>query len=196
MAKGTSKQELYNIAGKLFSKKGYHGTTIREIAEARGILSGSLYTHISSKEDLLFHIVDDGAEAFLSALRPIAEGHQDAKSKLKDGLAAHIRVVTTQMDAAKVFLHDWTALGDERRQTIQLKRDEYEALWARIIGEGYRAGVFTNGDPKYLRILVLSVGNWVYEWYRTSGDLSPEGLAEQFMQIILNGATSYKGPAI
>lgn len=187
MSKGTSKQELYTIAGKLFSKKGYHGTTVREIAEARGILSGSLYTHISSKEDLLFHIVDDGAEAFLSALTPIALGNKDAKAKLREGLAAHIRVVTSQMDAAKVFLHDWTALGDERREVIQVKRDRYEALWADIITEGYTSGIFAHGDPKYLRILILSVGNWVYEWYKASGDLSPEGLADEFMKIILNG---------
>ena len=187
MTRSTSKQELYDIAGKLFSKKGYHGTTIREIAEARGILSGSLYTHISSKEDLLFHIVDDGAEAFLSALEPIVMSQQDAKSKLRNGLAAHIRVVTTQMDAAKVFLHDWTALGEERRAVIQQKRDKYEDLWAVLLAEGYASGTLIRGDAKYLRILILSVGNWVYEWYKTSGELTPEGLADQFMDIILHG---------
>jgi TetR/AcrR family transcriptional regulator, cholesterol catabolism regulator len=190
LSKNTSKQELYDIAGKLFSKKGYHGTTIREIAEARGILSGSLYTHISSKEDLLFHITNDGAEAFLSALEPIVFSRQDAKSKLRNGLAAHIGVVTTQMDAAKVFLHDWTALGEERRAVIQEKRDKYEALWAALLAEGYADGTLVGGDPKYLRILILSVGNWVYEWYKTSGELTPEGLADQFMDIILHGVTS------
>lgn len=187
MTTSKSKQELYDIAGKLFSKKGYHGTTIREIAEARGILSGSLYTHISSKEDLLFHIVDDGAAAFLSALEPIVKGQDDPVTKLRNGLAAHIRVVTTQMDAAKVFLHDWTALGDARKAEIQEKRDKYEALWSDLLAEGYAKGVFQGGDPKYLRILILSVGNWVYEWYKTSGELTPEGLADEFMTIILNG---------
>jgi TetR/AcrR family transcriptional regulator, cholesterol catabolism regulator len=136
LSKSTSKEELYRVAGKLFSKKGYHGTTIREIAEARGILSGSLYTHISTKEDLLFQIVDAGAEAFLSALQPIVEASQDAREKLRAGLAAQIRIVTTQMDAAKVFLQDWTALWEERRGIIQAKRDRYEKVWANLIHEG------------------------------------------------------------
>ena len=112
---------------------------------------------------------------------------QDAKSKLRNGLAAHIRVVTTQMDAAKVFLHDWTALGEERRAVIQQKRDKYEALWAALLDEGYATKTLLRGDAKYLRILILSVGNWVYEWYKTSGELTPEGLADKFMDIILHG---------
>ncbi|MCF8568079.1 TetR/AcrR family transcriptional regulator [Alicyclobacillus tolerans] len=188
MNESKSKQEIYEVAEKLFSKKGYHGTTIREIAQARGILSGSLYSHISSKEDLLFQIVDDGAEAFLGALEPIVRSSEDAKSKLRQGLAAHIGVVTTQMDAAKVFLHEWTALSEFRREIIQDKRDRYENLWAELISEGISEGVLRDQDPKYLRILILSIGNWVYEWYKTTGDLNPEQLADRFMDIILNGA--------
>ncbi|PWI57122.1 TetR/AcrR family transcriptional regulator [Sulfoacidibacillus thermotolerans] len=188
MSKSNPKQEIFLAARKLFSHKGYHGTTIRDIAEARGILSGSLYAHISSKEDLLFYIVDEGADAFLQALTPVVLGEGTAVEKLERGLAEHIRVVTKQKDAAKVFLQEWTALGDERRALIQKKRDAYEQLWIRVLEDGASEGVFSADDLKYLRLLILSAGNWVYEWYNENGDLSPEEIAKRFSSIILHGA--------
>ncbi|QQE76875.1 TetR/AcrR family transcriptional regulator [Alicyclobacillus sp. SO9] len=192
MNKNRPKEELFQVAGRLFSQKGYHGTTIREIASAHGILSGSLYAHISSKEDLLFYLVDDGAETFLSALKPILRQEGDALTKIRDGLAAHIRVVTTQMDIAKVFLHDWTALREERRKLIQEKRDVYENLWSTLLNEGIEQMRIATEDAKYLRILLLSAGNWVYEWYSPEGELSPEEIADKFIQIVFHGVAVSK----
>jgi len=193
--KNRTKNDLYETAGRLFSEKGYHGTTIRDIASAHGILSGSLYAHISSKEDLLFHLVDDGADTFLAALEPVVQGEGDGLQKLRDGLAAHIRVVTTQMNIAKVFLDDWTALGAERRKVIQEKRDRYERLWNQLLAQGISQGRIVTDHPKYLRILLLSVGNWVYEWYRPDGGLTPEALADTFMDIVLHGVLGRGEPA-
>jgi len=68
------KERILEVARRFFSTKGYHGTTIRDISEASGILSGSLYAHINSKEDLLFEITDRGAEAFLGSLAPLSRG--------------------------------------------------------------------------------------------------------------------------
>ncbi len=188
MSKSNPKQEIFLAARKLFSRKGYHGTTIRDIAEAKGILSGSLYAHIASKEDLLFHIVDEGADVFLQVLTPIVTSEGTASEKLERGLIEHIRVVTTQKDAAKVFLQEWTALSEERRSFIQKKRDAYEQLWVQLLEDGTQEGIFTSDDLKYLRLLILSVGNWVYEWYNENGDLSPEDIAKRFSSIILYGA--------
>ena len=131
------------VARRFFSTKGYHGTTIRDISEASGILSGSLYAHINSKEDLLFEITDRGAEAFLGSLRPIVEGPGSPREKLRRGLTAHARVVADNLEGATVFFHEWKSLSKERREIIQRKRDEYESLWARIIDEGIEKGEFS-----------------------------------------------------
>lgn len=187
------KEQILAAARQLFSEKGYHGTTIRDIAEASGILSGSLYAHIASKEDLLFAITNEGADAFLAALEPIAAGPGDPADKLRRGLIAHARVVADHLDAAKVFFHEWRALTDERRAVIQEKRDRYEAMWAAILEEGIRSGAFKPVNAKFARLLILSAANWLYQWYNPAGPLSPETIAEQFANLLLQGLSAERG---
>ncbi|MCL6575892.1 TetR/AcrR family transcriptional regulator [Kyrpidia sp.] len=187
MARRGRKEQILAVSERLFSEKGYHGTTIRDIAEASGILSGSLYAHIDSKEDLLFEIVNQGADNFLGALEPIIASPGNPEEKLRRGLAAHIRVVGEHLHAAKVFLHDWRALSDERRQIILEKRRRYEALWGALLEEGIQAGVFRPVHPKFAQLVILSVANWVYQWYDPEGPLGPDEIADQFARILLEG---------
>lgn len=186
------KEQILQMACRFFSTKGYHGTTIRDISEASGILSGSLYAHIDSKEDLLFAITDRGAEAFLSSLRPIVGGPGSPREKLKRGLTAHARVVADNLEGATVFFHEWKSLSPERREIIQRKRDEYEALWARIFEEGVEKGEFRGQDPKFARLLLLSAANWLYQWYQPEGPLTPEEIADRFAAILLSGIAVQK----
>ncbi|MCY0888617.1 MAG: TetR/AcrR family transcriptional regulator [Alicyclobacillaceae bacterium] len=191
--KESSKASILAAAGALFSRKGYHGTTIREIAEARGILSGSLYAHISSKEDLLFEIADEGATAFLEALRPVVEADRPASEKLLAGLTAHIQVVATRLDAARVFFHEWYALREPRRSIIFQKRVDYEQLWSKILEEGVQSGEFQARDTQFARLLILSAANWVYQWYHRDGPDDPERIARRFTQLILDGIGQHRG---
>lgn len=187
MARPSQREQILVEASRLFSKKGYHATTIREIAQNRGILSGSLYAHIASKEDLLFEIVDDGADAFLSAIASVSQSDRPPIDKLRMALCAHIQVIAERMDAATVFFHEWEALSEERRRLIQAKRDKYEAHWNAILEEGMADGSMSMADPKFVRLMLLSVANWLYNWYRPSGPLAPEEIADRFIQILVNG---------
>jgi TetR/AcrR family transcriptional regulator, cholesterol catabolism regulator len=187
------KEEILNIACRLFSRKGYHGTTIRDISDACGILSGSLYAHINSKEDLLYEITERGASAFLNSLRPIAESADPPVEKLRQAMRAHIRVIEQNLEAATVFFHEWKALSGERLQTIREKRDEYENLWTRIIHEGIDSGQLRQMDEKYARLLILSAGNWVYQWYRPGGSQSADEIADRFVDMLLNGFGGKRG---
>ncbi|WP_436664180.1 TetR/AcrR family transcriptional regulator [Alicyclobacillus acidoterrestris] len=185
--KSVQREQILQEARRLFSQKGYHGTKIRDIANARGILSGSLYSHISSKEDLLFEIASDGAKAFVTAIQRVANSSMSPTEKVRAGLAAHIRVISNQLDVSRVFLHEWHALSDERRDIIQQKRDEYERYWKDILESGVQAGEFVIADPKFARLLILSVANWVYNWYQPDGELTPEDIADRFANVILFG---------
>ncbi|EGK07334.1 TetR/AcrR family transcriptional regulator [Kroppenstedtia eburnea] len=187
------REKILEKASQLFRTKGYHGTTIRDISEASGILSGSLYAHIKSKEDLLFEITDRGAELFLRSLRPVVMSEEDPVLKLRKGLVAHIRVITENLEAATVFFHEWKALTEERRRIIQAKRDEYEAMWAELLSEGVNRGSFRLADEKFARLLILSAANGLYQWYNPQGDLSPEEVADRFTTILLSGFTGGEG---
>lgn len=186
------RDQIVESAVTLFSERGYHATTIRDIAEASGMQSGSLYAHISTKEDLLFEIIDRGAERFLAALAPVAAGPGTAAEKLRWGLTAHISVVAEHIAAARIFLHEWRAINAERRDIIQHKRDRYEALWARLIRQGVESGEFRPVDERFARMLVLSAANWLYQWYEPAGPLSPEETAARFTDLILGGLLAPK----
>ncbi|MDR6226756.1 TetR/AcrR family transcriptional regulator [Desmospora profundinema] len=181
------KEKILEQASRLFRTKGYHATTIRDISEASGMLSGSLYAHIQSKEDLLFEITDRGAERFLSSLAPIVDSDAPPEEKVRRALAVHMRVIADNLEAATVFFHEWKALSDERRAVIQAKRDEYEGMWARLLAEGRRQGRFQMVDEKSARLLILSAANGVYQWYAPDGEWSAEQVAERFARLLLDG---------
>lgn len=187
------KGNVMEAAVSLFSRKGYHGTTVRDIAVESGMLSGSLYAHISSKEDLLFDIVLRAADQFMGALQPIVDRPGSASEKLRAAMAAHLRVVSNSLEAATVFMHEWKALSEERRAVIAEKRNAYEDLLARIIRQGIESGEFRQVDEKFARLLVLSAVNWLYEWYNPAGPLGPEAVADKFAILLLQGLVSEGG---
>lgn len=187
MPRAGRRDQILAAAEQLFSERGYHATTIRDIADAAGMQSGSLYAHISSKEDLLFEIMDQGADRFLAALEPIAGADLSAADKLRLGLAAHITTVSEHIGAARIFLHEWRALERQRRQVIQAKRDRYEELWAQIIAAGVASGEFRHVDDRFSRLLILSAANWLYTWYQPGGQLGPATIANRFADVILTG---------
>ncbi|MBY6277091.1 TetR/AcrR family transcriptional regulator [Symbiobacterium thermophilum] len=187
MGRNRRREAMLQAAIGLFSDKGYHATTVREIAQAVGILPGSLYAHMASKEDLLYEAVVQASERFREAVAPIAESPGHAGERLRQAMAAHIRVVAESPAAATVFLHEWRALSPQRRAMAVAHRRAYEELLARIIREGVESGVFRPVDEKFVRLLVLSAVNWTYQWYRADGPLSPEQVADQFYAIIAGG---------
>src|SRR2546430_15736163 len=108
------KSELTRQAARLFAEKGYHGTSIGDLAEAMGVQKGSLYAHIDSKADLLWEVARDGAAAFHAGLDTVPEG-LTANERIRLALRAHLRVVGGQPGIATGFIPGWRHLEGERR---------------------------------------------------------------------------------
>jgi AcrR family transcriptional regulator len=182
------REQIVDTAAALFSKRGYHATTVRDIAEAAGLLSGSLYTHIRTKEDLLHDIVMEAARRFLEDLEEVVDRPGTPRQKLRSAMRAHIRVVADDVEAARVFHHEWRALtGDRLSQVVRL-RDRYEGMWEGIVRDLPGAT-----DPKLARLLVLSAANWVYTWYDPAGPLTPDQVADGFADLLLRGLRGGNG---
>jgi TetR/AcrR family transcriptional regulator, cholesterol catabolism regulator len=195
MPRAGRKEHVLEAAVALFSRKGYHGTTVREIGEEAGMLSGSLYAHMSGKEDLLWEIVLRAAEQFLGAVQPIVDGPGSASEKLRQAMRAHLRVVAGNIAAAAVFTNEWEALSPERQAVYLERRNAYEHLLAAIIRQGMASGEFRPMDEKFARLLVLSAVNWLYAWYKPDGPLGPETVADKFADLLLGGFISEGGGA-
>src|SRR6476661_8931701 len=102
----TRKSELTRQAARLFAEKGYHGTSIGDLAQAMGVQKGSLYSHIESKADLLWEVASEGAAAFHAVLDALPE-EGPAVERIRAALRAHLRVVAEQLDVATVFVREW-----------------------------------------------------------------------------------------
>src|SRR5712671_5637462 len=133
------KSELTRQAARLFAEKGYHGTSIGDLAEAMGVQKGSLYAHIDSKADLLWEVAREGAEAFHAALDALPEDGP-VLERIEAALRSHLRVVAEQLDIATVFVREWRYLEGERREQFIAERRRYEERVRALFREGRELG--------------------------------------------------------
>jgi len=185
--RGARREQILDAATTLFSRQGYHATSMQDLAEATGILRGSLYAHIRAKEDLLYDIVTRAAAEFLGRLEAVAESDARPEDKLRAALRAHVEVLAGNLEAARVFHHEWRALDEPRRDEVSRLRDRYEALWDRILAEGIRRRAFRAADASEVRLFVLGAANWIYTWYHPGGRLSPDQVAERLADLVVRG---------
>src|SRR5262245_934979 len=186
------RNELTRQAARLFAEKGYHGTSIGDLAEAMGVQKGSLYAHIDSKADLLWDVARDGAAAFHAALDGVDETVSPAE-KIRLALRAHLRVVAEQLDVATVFIREWRYLEGDRREEFVAERRRYEERFRALFREGRElGGLRTDLDDATATLLALSAANWAYTWIRP--DTDTDDLADRFYEVLLDGMRGYVSP--
>ena len=183
------RSELAREAARLFAERGYHGTSIGDLADALGVQKASLYAHINSKQDLLYATMREGADAFHAALDAIPET-LPATEKIRLALRSHLRVVAEQLDVATVFVQEWSYLEGERRDEIVSERRRYEERIRALFREGRDLGELrTDLDDASAALLVLSAANWAYTWLQPGRDT--DELADRFFAILLDGIRGY-----
>ena len=187
------RSELTREAAKLFARKGYHGTSIGDIADALGVQKGSLYSHIASKEDLLYETMRDGAGAFHGALDAIPED-LPATEKIRLALRGHLRVVAEQLDVATVFVQEWRYLEGARREEIVAERRRYEERIRDLFREGRELSELrADLDESVAALLLLSAANWAYTWLQPGRNT--DELADRFYALLVDGMRGYSTPS-
>jgi AcrR family transcriptional regulator len=183
----TRKEQIYRAASALFSERGYRATSVRDIARELDLQGGSLYAHISSKEDVLWEIIARVAESFFTAVQPIADSNTPATDRLRRMIHAHVGVVVNELARAAVFFQDWRHLSEPRIREVLALRDGYERLFRDVIAEGIDSGKFAGRDPRLASIFVLTALNGIPGWFRTDGGRTPDDIAEELADLILDG---------
>jgi len=188
----TRRTELAREAARLFAEKGYHGTSVGDIAAAVGVQKGSLYAHMDSKQDLLYEAMREGAEAFHAALDEVPED-LPAPERIRLALRGHLRVVAEQLDVATVFVREWRYLEGERRDAILAERRRYEERFRSLFRDGCEHGELrADLDDASAALLALSSANWAYTWLRPGADT--DALADSFFAVLLDGMRGYSTP--
>lgn len=188
MVELSRRRAIEDVASDLFRDRGYAGTSIRDIARALSVQGASLYSHVTSKEDVLWSIVARTAsrfEAAADAAEADAEGRRpgDPLEALAALVRAHVAVLTADVDAAGVFVHEWRALGPERRAEILARRDAYQARFRRRIEDGVAVGAFAMTDAALATTTILSALNGVAAWYDPAGRLPAARIADHLVDL-------------
>jgi AcrR family transcriptional regulator len=184
-AKKSRHQRLFEEAVALFNKQGYAGTSIRDLADAVGILPGSLYAHIDGKHGVLVRLVEHGVDEYLVATANLTG---TAEQQLRALIDAHIKVIAANIDLALVVFHQWRHIEGEDRQRVLAKRREYEQRIRRIIDQGMMSGEFrADLDARVAVLSILGILNWCPEWLSPTGLDRSAVVSNGLAEIILSG---------
>ena len=181
------RDEIILSAAQIFREKGFHATSMQDIADSVQLQKASLYHHISSKQEILLAVLDRALDVLIEDIEPIAESDMPSVEKLKLAMARYIERVTSSADLAAVLLLEHRSLEPQLRARHIARRDRFEELWRGIVREGVERGEFRPMDLSIVTFALLGVQNWLITWYRDGGRMSGLELADQFADIFLHG---------
>lgn len=184
MGRESRRDEILEKAAALFAQKGFRATTVRDIADEVGLLSGSLYAHIHSKEELYLEIVRRAAGEFTDAVSPYTRGYEPIQA-IRQMVVSHLGVIERSYVWAHVYLDDDSQLTETTRMVARSLRHQYETLWDRVITEGKAAHQFRVSDVGMTRLFLLSALNGVSRWYRPNGRLSGHEVSQLYLDLAL-----------
>ena len=173
-------------AGRLFREHGYERTTVRELAKAVGLQSGSLFHHFRSKEEILVAVMDNGIQEVLDHGRQALARY----AAPADRLAALFRVHMWSMlhgaggDAMNALVYEWRSLSAQSQRGVKVLSDLYEGMWQETVAAAVYAGLLA-GDARVIKRCVLGSMNLTVQWYRPGGRLAPDAFIEAMLQACL-----------
>ena len=178
---------ILRVAAEKFAQKGYHATGVAELGDAAGIKRGALYYHIGSKEDLLYQLSRRHVEEALTRGQAVVADADGAVEKFRLLVREHLRTLAARRDEVIVVMHEMYALTGDRAKEFNKLRSQYEQLFASVLREGVREGVFRSAER--IEVLgVLSLLNYTYVWLDPNGPISVDEIAERLTNLILFGA--------
>jgi TetR/AcrR family transcriptional regulator, cholesterol catabolism regulator len=182
-------REIIDAAAEIFHRNGYADTSVQDVADAVGILKGSLYYYIDSKEDLLYRVlleVHEDAEGILESIEAMTDA--SPLERIRAYVRRHVDYNARNLTKIAVYYHDFRLLSPERRADIRKHRRLYEEFLESLIREAQDAGeARRDADPRVLANCMFGSMNWTYTWYRPGGKVSVPELAEMVANFTING---------
>ena len=191
-AAGTRREELLAIAARLFAEKGFRNTTVRDIADAAGILSGSLYHHFDSKES----IVDELLSSFLAETMTAYETAIAGAETHTDALRALVQIAFAAVHdhrAAVAVMHQefHTLLQYPRFEYLRTASDDAERVWLGVLRAGMRTGEFRRAADPALTYRFIRDAVWnTVRWYEPTGRYRIDTIANRYLDLLLDGLRS------
>jgi AcrR family transcriptional regulator len=183
---GARFEDVVDVAAELFSKKGYAGTSVQDVADAVGMLKGSLYHYINTKEDLLYAVIQEAHHDTAARGNDALSLDGDAFDKLSFIVDRHLRGADARLAKVRVFYREAASLSPGRLSEVIADRDTYEHSLRKIIILGQAEGTFApHLDPTLTSIAILALLNSVQQWFRPDGPRTLDDVIDAFTDLIL-----------
>jgi TetR/AcrR family transcriptional regulator, cholesterol catabolism regulator len=186
-------REIVDAAATVFLEKGYSATSIQDISERVGILKGSLYHYVRSKEDFLYRIIKDVYDEAIADVRTVTEQDEEPLAKLAAFIRAHVRFASSHLTAYTIQLREFEQLSPERREEIRQGGETYVEALQGILEDGQADGLV---DPalrtRLASIIITGELNSMTRWYSPKGSLKPDQLADVYVGMVLCSVASEK----
>ncbi len=183
----SKRQEISNCAARLFRKKGYKATSMRDIAEAMNMKAASLYNHISSKEELFSELLLKMATLFTIGMEEIAQSSLSTADKLERLIALHVKLTVEHTDAISLISGEWVHLPESSAAEYLKHRDSYEKEFRTIIDQGKKEGIYKDIDTDIILFSLLSTLRGLYSWYSKNKDYNSIELERQMINCLTHG---------
>lgn len=184
-----TRNEILDASAQIFSRKGYHGTSMQDIADAVNLQKASLYHHVSSKQEILFELLSRGLQILTDRVEDAILSSDSPDERLRRAIGAYLIALTEHQELTSVLLLEYRSLEPSYHGRHIKERDRFEQIWRDLIEVGVDEGIFSCEHPSLSARALLGVMNWTVTWYRVDGPMSAREIADQFTDQFLLGLT-------
>jgi TetR/AcrR family transcriptional regulator, cholesterol catabolism regulator len=179
-------ERILEAAAELFRSQGYAATSVAQVAEAAGLLKGSVYHYIRTKEDLLAAILEEAHAGTAQLGEELAASTEPAVEKLRTVIERHLRGTEKNLVQVQVLFREFSTLPQDRFAAVVERRDTYERAVRDLVRQGQAEGVFAaHLDPRLTAAAVLATLNSVQAWFRPDGPMSMTEIIDGFTDLLL-----------
>lgn len=183
------RKEIVRAAALLFEEKGYHATSVTDIAEAVGLSKPTLYHYVKSKGEIVSWIHDEIIDLLLARLEERVAQDMTPDEILRLNILDIIEAMDTRPGHLKVYFEHHKELPEALRREAKVKRDRFQALIEETIARGVRSGLFRELDIRMTTLALFGITNWSYQWYRPEGAKRSQEVAQHLFDVFINGVT-------
>ncbi|OGO36516.1 MAG: hypothetical protein A2W35_11645 [Chloroflexi bacterium RBG_16_57_11] len=182
-----TREDILVAAAQIFGQKGFHATSMQDIAQAVNLQKASLYHHVSSKQEILVDVLDQALDLLIERMQAVLALPLAPDDMLRQAVRVYLATLVEHRDLAAVLLLEHRNLDPDQHARHIPRRDRFEQLWRDLIQQGLDDGFFCSSEPAMASRALLGVMNWTITWYQPGGALTPEEIADQFSDLFLVG---------
>lgn len=181
----SARGKLLQTAAHLFRHQGFERTTVRDLASAVGIQSGSLFHHFKSKDEILRSVMEETIVYNTALMQAELALAHDVRSQLRALIRCELQsIIGGRGEAMAVLVFEWRSLSSDAQARVLVLRDSYEKIWIQVLTEAHDAG-YIAGSIDITRRLMTGALSWTATWFRPDGALNLDQLADQALMLLL-----------